>query len=76
MDTTHEHLHLDRWSFVRCKAMDIPTSYILIISLFDETCKYGYSSKFWSYTGTNSEQVCVQIFNFVSCCIFANCFTC
>jgi hypothetical protein len=36
MDTTHEHLHLNKWRLVLCKIMEIPASFIWIIILFDE----------------------------------------
>jgi hypothetical protein len=34
MERTHEPLHLDKLSFVHCKIMDIPTSFLFIV-LFD-----------------------------------------
>jgi hypothetical protein len=34
--------------------MDIPTSFILIIILFDTVFKYGDGAKFWGYVGINA----------------------
>jgi hypothetical protein len=41
MDTTHEPFHLVKWRFIQWKIMDIPTSPIWIIILFDEAVKSG-----------------------------------
>jgi hypothetical protein len=36
METTHEPLRLGKWSLVQWKIMDVPTSFIWIIILFDK----------------------------------------
>jgi hypothetical protein len=46
MGRTHEALHIDKWSFVHWKIMDIPTSFIWIIIFFDGAFEYGGGSKF------------------------------
>jgi hypothetical protein len=38
--------------------MDIPTSFISMIILFDEAFKYGDSGKFWGYVAANTESLC------------------
>jgi hypothetical protein len=38
--------------------MDMPTSSIWIIILFDKASKYGDGVKFWVYVGTNTETLC------------------
>jgi hypothetical protein len=43
--------------------MDIPTSFILIIILFDEVFKYGDGERFWGYVGTSAEPLCAEFFN-------------
>jgi hypothetical protein len=52
--------------------MDIPTSFIWIIILFDSVVKYGDDAKFWGYVGLNAEQLCVEFCNFVQYHIFVN----
>jgi hypothetical protein len=52
--------------------MDIPTSFILIISLFNAVFKYSDGAKFLGYVVTNAEQLCVEFCNFVQCHIFVN----
>jgi len=54
MERTHEPLHLDVWSSVHWKIMDIPTSFIWIIIFFDGDFEYGGGSTFWGYVGTNA----------------------
>jgi hypothetical protein len=54
--------------------MDIPTSFILIIIMFDEASKYGDGAKFWGYVGTEAESVCVEFCNFAPCNTFVNYF--
>jgi hypothetical protein len=51
VETTHEPLHLDKWTFVLQKIMDMPTSLILIIILFEAVFKYDDGAKFWGYVG-------------------------
>jgi hypothetical protein len=46
METTNELLHLDKWSFVQWKIIDILTIYILIIIFFDDGFKYENGAKF------------------------------
>jgi hypothetical protein len=64
-------LHLDKWSSVQQTIMDMPTSFIWIIILFDEGFKYGDNAEIWGYVGTNMEPLCVELCNFVQCHIFA-----
>jgi hypothetical protein len=47
--------------------MDIPTSFIWIIILFDAVFKYDDGVKFWGYVGINAEPLCVELCNFVQC---------
>jgi hypothetical protein len=46
--------------------------YLQDIILFDEAFKYGDGAKYWCYVGTNTEPPCVEVFNFVQCCILMN----
>jgi hypothetical protein len=46
--------------------MDIPTSCICIIVLFDISFKYDITTKFWGYAETNAEPLCVEICNNIS----------
>jgi hypothetical protein len=50
--------------------MDIPVSFIWIITLFDAVFKYGDGGKFWGYVVIDAEQLCVEFCNFVKCHIF------
>jgi hypothetical protein len=59
METTRETLHSDEWSLVQWNIMNIPTSFIWIIILFDEAFKYDEGVNFWGYVGTNAEPLCV-----------------
>jgi hypothetical protein len=52
--------------------MNIHTSYICMIALFDGAFKYGDVAKFWSYIGTNAEPICAAFYNFGQCHIFVN----
>jgi hypothetical protein len=72
METAHESLYLDKWSFVWWKIIDIPTSFNGIIILFDRAFEYGSSSKFWGYVGTNTEHLCVEFCSFVQCHTLVN----
>jgi hypothetical protein len=73
METTHELLHLVKWSFLLLKIMNMPTSFIWIIILFE----YGGISKCWGYvTSTNAELLCVEFCNFVQCLIVVNYLSC
>jgi hypothetical protein len=45
--------------------MDIPTTFIGIIILFDQASEYGDSANCWGYAGTNSKALCVEFYNFV-----------
>jgi hypothetical protein len=47
--------------------MDIPTSFIWIIILFDEVFEYSDDAKSLSYVGTNTEALCVEFCNSVKC---------
>jgi hypothetical protein len=57
METTHETFHLDKWSLAQSKIMDILTSFIWIIILFDRDFKYGDGAKFLGYVWTNADAV-------------------
>jgi hypothetical protein len=70
METTHELLRLDIWSFVHWKIMDILMSFIWIVIFFDGDFEYGSGSTFWSYVWTNAELLCVEFYNFVQCHMF------
>jgi hypothetical protein len=56
---------LHKWSSVQWKIMDISTSFIWIVIIFDEAFKYGVGAKFGSYVGTNADPVCVEFCNLV-----------
>jgi hypothetical protein len=45
--------------------MDILTSYVCIIILFDEAFKYDDGVKFCGYIGTNAEPLCIEFCNLV-----------
>jgi hypothetical protein len=70
--TTHEPLHLAKWTVVLGKVMDVPTSFIWIIILFDAVFKYDDGAKFWGYVRINAETLCVVFCNFVQCYIIVN----
>jgi hypothetical protein len=63
MERTHEPLHLEKWSFVRWKILDIRTVTWIII-FFDGAFEYGGFSKCWCYVWTNAELLCVELSNF------------
>jgi hypothetical protein len=65
VETTHEPLHLDKWTLVQEEIMDIPISFIWIIILFDAVFKYGDGAKFWGYVVITAEQLRVEFCNFV-----------
>jgi hypothetical protein len=50
MERTREPLHLDKWSFVHGKIIDMPTSFIWITIFFDGTFEYGGITKLWGFT--------------------------
>jgi hypothetical protein len=52
--------------------MDIPTSSIWIVILFDAVFKYDDGAKFWGYVVINAEPLCVEFCNFVQCHFFVN----
>jgi hypothetical protein len=52
--------------------MDIPTSFIWIIILFDVVFKYGDGVKIWGYFMINAKQLYVEFCNFVQYHIFVN----
>jgi hypothetical protein len=56
--TTHEPLHLDKWSFVHWKTIDITTSSVWIIIFLDGAFEYADDAKLWGYAGTNAEPLC------------------
>jgi hypothetical protein len=57
VEITHEPLHLDKWTWVLWKIMDIPTSFIWIIILFETIFKCDDGAKFWGYVGINAENI-------------------
>jgi hypothetical protein len=71
MERTHVLLHLDEVLF-HSKILDIPTSFICIIILFDGAFEYGSISKLWGYVGTNTELLCAEFCNFVQYQIFVS----
>jgi hypothetical protein len=54
METAHELLHVGKWSLVQWKIMEIPTSFIWIITFFGRDFEYGVGAEFWGYVGTNA----------------------
>jgi hypothetical protein len=58
METTHELMHLDKWSFVQWKVMDITASFVWIFIFFHGAFEYGDGAKFWGYVGANSKPLC------------------
>jgi hypothetical protein len=58
METTHEPLHLDEWSVIQSKNVDLSTSFIWIIILFYKVFKYGNGAKSWNHVRSNAEQLC------------------
>jgi hypothetical protein len=52
--------------------MNIPTSFIWIIIVFDAVFKYDGGAKFWGYVVINAEQLFVEFCNFVQCYVFVN----
>jgi hypothetical protein len=63
METTHESLHLDKWSLVQKSNMGISKSFISIIILYDEVFKCGDGVKFWGCVGTHAEPLCEEFCN-------------
>jgi hypothetical protein len=63
LQTTHEPLHSDKWSFVQSTIMDIPTGFIWTIVFVGEAFEYCGGSKFWGYVGTNAEPLCIEFCN-------------
>jgi hypothetical protein len=74
MGSTHELSHLDNWSSVPWKIMDVPTSFVWTIIFFDGAFEYGGISKFWAYVGSNAELLCADLCNYGRCRVFVNCF--
>jgi hypothetical protein len=56
--------------------MDITTSFIRIIVLFEENIKYGNNAKSWGSVGTKAEPLSAEFCNFVQCDIFADYLNC
>jgi hypothetical protein len=75
MEKIHEQLHLDKWSSLHWKIMDIPTRSIWIVIFFDGACECD-TSKFGGYVGTNTEQRCIEFCNFVQFHIFIRYLSC
>jgi hypothetical protein len=76
METSHELLHLDKWSLVQWKIMGIPTSCIWIMIWFDKAFNSSYSMKFWGYVTWNAELLCIEFCSFVQSHILLNYLTC
>jgi hypothetical protein len=64
METTHEPFHLDKWSLVQKKIMEISEIFIWIIISFDDIFNYEDGGKFWGYVGTSAEQLYVYFCDF------------
>jgi hypothetical protein len=71
VETTHEPFHLDKWTLVYKKIMDIPTSFIWIIILFDAVFKYDDGAEFLGYVRllNNVRKVGKLILSRTSCSI-------
>jgi hypothetical protein len=52
--------------------MNVPTSFIWIIILFDDSFKYGDGEKFWGCVATNAEPLRVELCDLVQCRILVN----
>jgi len=65
METAHTPLYLDKWSLIQYKILDVPTSFMWIITLVPKAFKQGNFVKFWGYVGTNTETLRVDFCNFV-----------
>jgi hypothetical protein len=76
METTHDLLHLDKRSLVQWNIVDVPTSFIWIISFFDGAFEYGGGSTSWGYAGENAELPWVEICNFVQYHMFVSYLSC
>jgi hypothetical protein len=48
------------------------TRFIWVLIFFDKALRYGDSAKFCGYVEINTEQLCVELCNFVQCYIFVN----
>jgi hypothetical protein len=66
------------WTFVKkikfseLNIVEISTSFIRIVVLFDKTFKYGDRAKLWGYVGKNAKHLCLEFCNFVYCNILVN----
>jgi hypothetical protein len=76
METTHEPLQSDKWSFMQWKIMGIPTSFICMIIFFDGGFEYTGGLKFWGYVGTSAELLCVEFCYFLQCNTFVTYLSC
>jgi hypothetical protein len=65
MDSTHEPLHLDKWSLVHWKVMDIPTRFIRIVIFLTELLNMA--------AFRNCEVLCWDKLHCVECCNFVKC---
>jgi hypothetical protein len=54
VETTHEPLHLDKWTSVQEEIMDIPITFIWIIILLHAVFKYGDGAEFWGCVAINN----------------------
>jgi hypothetical protein len=59
-EITHEtlHLQLDKSTFVQLKITDVATSFILIVTVFDEAFEHGEHANFLGYVITNAGPLC------------------
>jgi hypothetical protein len=64
MQIIYEPFHLNKLRFVQWKIVDIPTSFIWIIFLFDGALEYEDVAKFWGYVRTNAEPLFVKFCKF------------
>jgi hypothetical protein len=57
MQKTHELLNLENLNLIQWNIMDLPTVIGYMYFLFYKAFKYGDGANFWSYVGTNAEQL-------------------
>jgi hypothetical protein len=65
METTYEPLHLDKWSLMQLEIMDIPTSFIWIITFFIETFEHGNDANLWGCVGSSAQPLSVEFCNYL-----------
>jgi hypothetical protein len=69
MQTTHESLHLDNWSLVLLKIVEVPTRFIWIIVLFDEALNMAMVRNFEVMLGQTPNH---SVYNSVILCIVSS----